>query len=175
MITLFDARSFYRKVTSAEYALVVGILMIAFGSWLNAQGGWVKDFAFNKTVVLPFLFKNYYTSGFIWYLVGIFDDIFGLILNVLGFLLLRKSGILSKFARFKKNIFVLPLIVYILLDIIAFINFNLYYSGSVSLNNYGLYWNIIQYFGMLPALFATDLAIIMSKSSTSLNYECMSN
>lgn len=159
---MLNAGSLYKKLTSKEYALIVGILMIAFGSWLNAQGGWVKDFAFNKTVVLPFLFKNYYTSGFDWYMVGIFDDISGLALNILGFLLVRSSGTFSKFTRFSSRNFLIPLAIYLMLDFVAFLNFSSYYSGSTSLSDYGLYWNIIQYFGMLPALFAADFMIIMS-------------
>ena len=159
-----DGKSLYRKITSKEYIFLVAVLMITFGSWLNAQGGWVKDFSYNRTVVLPFLFKNYYTSGFDWYLIGIFDDLAGLSLNILGFLILRESGMFSKASRFSRRTFIVPVVVYLVFDLLAFLNFASYYSGSTTLSDYGLYWNIIQYFAMLPALFAADISIIMSKS-----------
>jgi hypothetical protein len=159
---LFGNRSLYNKIMSRESIFIIAVLMIAFGSWMNAQGGWVKDFAFSKTVELPFLFKDYYTSGFNWYMVGIVDDLVGFALNIAGFIILRRSGLFSRFARFGKNAFILPLAVYLFLDAVAFLNFTVYYSGMRNISTYGIYWNIIQYFGMLPAFFATDLAILTS-------------
>ncbi len=139
------------------FFILIGIL----GAWLNAQGGWVKDFSYQKTVVLPLLFHNYTTSGFSWYLVGIFDDLGGFFSNLIGIYGFRRISKLDVLSVYSRKYFLIPVAVYLITDFFAFLNFNNYYSGVTTLSDYGLYWNILQYFIMIPCFILADLFLLL--------------
>lgn len=141
--------------------LILFFLMLSIlGAWLNAQGGWVKDFAYNKSVTLPFLFSNYYTTGFMWYLAGMFDDLLGLASNLVGIYGFKKLVSPPEINIYRRKYFIIPLIVYFAGDIAAFLNYNSYYNGFTSVSLYGELWNIYQYFVLIPALILADLFLL---------------
>lgn len=146
-----------RKRRLLFFFILLGIL----GAWLNAQGGWVKDFSYNRVVVLPFLFNNYTTTGFNWYLAGIFDDLLGFTANLVGIYGFKKLANMRLLDVYSRKYFLLPIIVYLATDFLAFLNFNSYYQGITSISDYGIYWNVFQYFLMLPAFVLSDSFLIL--------------
>lgn len=147
-----------------ERFLFIFILLAILGAWLNAQGGWVKDFSYNRVVTLPFLLSNYTTTGFSWYLVGIFDDLLGLTSNLIGIYGFKRLANLSPLNRYGRKYFLIPLISYLIVDFVSFLNFNNYYNGTTSISLYGEYWNILQYFGLVPSFVLTDSLLILYKT-----------
>lgn len=131
------------------------------GAWLNAQGGWVKDFSYHRVVVLPFLFQNFTTTGYQWYIAGIFDDLLGLTSNLVGIYGFKKLTQLEPLNKYKPKYFIIPLLVYLVVDFVAFLNFNNYYSGVTDISRYGEIWNILQYFGLIPAFILMDSLLIL--------------
>ncbi len=136
---------------------LISVMMVVFGSWLNAQGGWIKDFAQYDTVNLPLLFITFSTSGTAWYAVGITEDITGLLLNVSGIYLLRRVFKDRFSGMIVRPYFIVTIAVYLAFDFISYYFFLQYNSGSVSLANYGYVWNDSEYFVMLPMLFLSDI------------------
>lgn len=143
--------------------LILFIMMGIFGAWLNAQGGWVKDFSYHRVVVLPFLFKNYTTSGLDWYFAGIADDIVGLLGNLIGIYGFKRFIRIRSLNIYSRRFFLIPITVYLVIDLIAFWNFYSYWTGFTSISLYGIYWNFIQYFGLLPSFILSDLLLLMYK------------
>lgn len=145
--------------------LILFFLMLSIlGAWLNAQGGWVKDFAYNRSVTLPFLFANYQTTGFMWYLAGIFDDVLGLVSNLVGIYGFKRLVAPEELNIYGSRYFIVPLLAYFAGDIAAFLNYNGYYNGTTSVLRYGELWNIYQYFVLVPALILTDLLLLTYKT-----------
>lgn len=141
--------------------LILFIMLGILGAWMNAQGGWVKDFSYQKTVVLPFLFENYTTTGFAWYLVGLFDDLLGFSANLVGIYGFRRITDIGVLSIYGRKYFILPIVAYLITDLFAFLNFRNYYAGITSLSDYGLYWNILQYFVMIPCFILADLFVLL--------------
>ncbi len=135
------------------------LLMIVFGSWLNAQGAWVKDFAQYDVVNLPLLFITLRTTGLQWYTVGLTDDIGGLMLNVVGIYLLRYYSKSSFIGLIKRPYFVVTIAAYMAFDFLSFYFYLLYTYGHVSITAYGYVWNDSEYFVMLPMLVLTDVLV----------------
>lgn len=146
-----------RKKRSIFIFLLLGIL----GAWLNAQGGWVKDFSYNRIVVLPFFFQNYTTTGFQWYLVGIFDDLLGFASNLVGIYGFKRLVNIAPLNTYRRRYFIIPVIVYLVVDLFSFLNFNNYYNGITDIALYGEYWNLMQYFGLVPAFVLADCLLIL--------------
>ncbi len=144
--------------------LILSILLSILGAWLNAQGGWVKDFSYHRVVILPFLLHNYTTTGFMWYLTGIFDDLAGFAANLVGIYGFKRLTSLEELSLYTRKYFVIPIAGYLITDFVAFLNFNNYYSGITSISDYGLYWNIFQYFLMVPFFILSDLFLILYKT-----------
>lgn len=140
--------------------ILIFIMMGILGAWLNAQGGWVKDFCYNRTITLPFLFSEYYTTSFNWYIVGLFDDLVGLTGNLLGIYGLKRLIGPKEIDIYSRKYFILPLIAYLVTDGVAFLNFYRYYSGVINIELYGELWNVLQYFLLLPSLILTDLLLL---------------
>lgn len=143
--------------------LILFIMMGIFGAWLNAQGGWVKDFSYHRTVVLPFLFRNFTTTGLNWYFAGLADGLTGLFGNLIGIYGFKYLSGIQELNVYRRKLFVIPLIVYFVGDIVAFGNFYNYWIGVTGITLYGMYWNILQYFVLLPAFILTDLLLLMYK------------
>ena len=144
-----------------EDALSLAFLMIAvIGGWINAQGDWVKDFAYNRVVGLPLLAWNFTVSGITWYKVGIFDDLLGAGMMVSGLILFRKHSDID-IAAIRSFKTALPfLAVYVILDFIGYYLFSSYYYGNLSLTIYGDVWNTMIYFGMMPVLLLSCIIIL---------------
>lgn len=140
------------------------LLLSILGAWLNAQGGWVKDFSYHRTVVLPFLFHNYTTTGFNWYMAGIFDDILGFTTTLIGIYGFKKLAGVEILDLYERRYFLIPVVAYIVADAVAFLNFNNYYTGVTSLSDYGIYWNILQYFILVPAMIMADSLLILYRT-----------
>lgn len=143
---------------------LVSLFFIVFGSWLNAQGGWIKDFSQYRTINLPLLFITFSTSGISWYLVGLFYDITGLFLGLLGIYMIRFYVDYPIKGLVKKRIFVFTIIVYLVFDFLSFYYFLLYYRGMVSNTLYGYVWNDSEYFVMLPLLIISDFLVFAYSS-----------
>lgn len=139
-------------------------MMIVFGSWLNAQGGWIKDFAQYDVVNLPLLFITFSTSGATWYAVGITEDIVGLFLNLSGIYLIRRN-ISDRFSGLiRRPYFLVTVFIYLVFDFISYYYYILYNLGRVSLENYGYVWNDSEYFVMLPMLLLSDIIMFFYRS-----------
>ena len=143
--------------------LILSILLSILGAWLNAPGGWVKYFSYHRVVILPFLFHNYTTTGFMWYLAGLFDDLAGFSANLVGLYGFKKITNIGELSVYSRRYFAIPIAVYLVTDFIAFLNFNNYYAGITSISDYGLYWNIFQYFIMVPCFILSDLLLLLYK------------
>ncbi len=135
--------------------------MIAIvGSWINAQGDWVKDFAYIKSVDIPLFAWNFSVSGIVWYEVGIFDDLLGVTLMITGLTMFRKFSEID-ISVFRNYLYFIPFLSgYLALDLIVFLIYRTYYVGVISLSLYGEVWNTILYFGMMPLLLISCLIII---------------
>ncbi len=147
--------------SNRKRAVLFFILLAIFGSWLNAQGGWVKDFSYNRSVTLPFLFAEYHTTGFVWYLTGVFDDLLGVAANLVGISGFKRLIGLEELNTYRRKYFVVPLAAYLIGDFAAFLNFNSYYIGTTSISRYGELWNIYQYFILIPSLILMDILLLM--------------
>ncbi|MCL4451230.1 MAG: hypothetical protein M1327_01215 [Candidatus Thermoplasmatota archaeon] len=144
-----------------EDALSLAFLMIAvIGGWINAQGDWVKDFAYNRVVGLPLFAWNFTVSGMTWYKVGILDDFLGAGMMIFGLIMFRKhSGIdIAAIRSFKTAIPFLA--IYVILDFIGYYLFSSYYYGNLSLTLYGDVWNTMLYFGMMPVLLLLCIIVL---------------
>ena len=140
--------------------LFLFIMLGILGAWLNAQGGWVKDFSYHRIVVLPFLFHNYTTTGFEWYVAGVFDDLLRFSANLVEIYGFKKLSGIRDLDIYSRRYFAIPVVVYLLADLVAFLNFNNYYSGITSISDYGIYWNVLQYFIMVPAFILSDALLL---------------
>lgn len=154
------SKSLLDKFISWKLFPYAAILMILFGSWLNAQGGWIKDFAQYRTVNLPLLFITFSTSGPNWYLVGMVEDISGLLLALGGVYLIRYILAGRLVGVLEKPYFIITVMVYILFDFISSYYYYLYNAGSVTLVNYGYVWNDSEYFAMLPMFLLSCLLMM---------------
>lgn len=146
---------------------LVSVLMIVFGSWLNAQGGWIKDFGQYSTVNLPLLFVTFSTSGKIWYFFGLSEDLIGLALNLTGLYFLRGSVVTEIKWKLRKPYFLVSISIYLIFDFLSLYYFLLYESGSVSLEIYGYVWNDSEYFVMLPMLILSDIMVFFYRQRIS--------
>ncbi len=151
-------------LSNRKRLIIIFILLSILGAWLNAQGGWVKDFSYNRTVTLPFLFTDYHTTGFMWYLVGIFDDLVGFSSNLIGIYGFKRLSGLTELNIYDEKYFAIPLAVYLIGDFAAFLNFNSYYAGYTSVSMYGEIWNLYQYFLLIPAFVLTDVLLLTYKT-----------
>ncbi len=148
-------------------ALSLIFLMIAvIGGWINAQGDWVKDFAYHKVVGLPLFAWNFSVTGITWYMVGIIDDLLGAGMIIIGLIMFRRHSDIDIAALRKFTLF-LPLIaVYGALDFTGYYLFHSYYFGSLSLSLYGEEWNTILYFGMMPMLLLSCVIILGARKDS---------
>ena len=73
-----------------EVLSLVFLMMAVIGGWINAQGEWVKDVAYNRIVGLPLFGWNFSVSGITWYMVGIFDDLLGVFMIIFGLIMFRR-------------------------------------------------------------------------------------
>lgn len=140
---------------------ILFVLFSIFGAWLNAQGGWVKDFSYHRVVVLPFLFRDFQTTGLQWYIAGVFDGLLGLAGNLIGIYGVKRLLPFSDIDRYRKAYFIIPLAIYLVTDFAAFINYHNYWVGITSIDLYGKYWNIFEYFIMVPSFVLTDILLIL--------------
>jgi hypothetical protein len=141
---------------------IISLALSFVGAWVNAQGQWVKDFSYSRVVNLPLLSFNLTTSGVTWYLVGLFDDLLGTGMNVVGLILAKQYSNLD-FPLLKRSyLFLVFLGAYLILDMFNFTIFLDYYYGSLPIALYGEMWNSVLYFLMLPLLFLCDLFVLIS-------------
>lgn len=150
----------YKGIRDKKHLQAAIFLLFAIGgTWLNVQGGWVKDFSFHRIVYLPLLFHTYTISGMNWYILGLLDDLLGFGGNMIGIYGLKRILKINYLNIIDKKYFIIPVVTYIAADVLAFYSFYSYYMGSLSLSNYGTYWNGLLYFVMLPSLLVADLLL----------------
>ena len=149
-----------------EVLSLVFLMMAVIGGWINAQGEWVKDFAYHRIVGLPLFGWNFTVSGITWYKVGIIDDLLGVFMIIFGLIMFRRHsyvdiGVIASF-----RIAIPFLVLYGFLDFIGYYLFSSYYFGNFSLTLYGEAWNTILYFGMMPLLLIACVIILGSRKGS---------
>ncbi len=150
----------YKGIRDKKHLQATAFLLIAIGgTWLNVQGGWVKDFSFHRIVYLPLLFHIYTVSGMEWYTLGVLDDLLGFGGNIIGIYGLKRVLKIPYLDIIDKRYFIIPVVTYLVADLLAFYSFYNYYEGTLSLSYYGTYWNGLLYFIMLPSLLITDVLL----------------
>ena len=149
-----------------EVLSLVFLMMAVIGGWINAQGEWVKDFAYHRIVRLPLFEWNFTVSGITWYKVGIFDDLLGVFMIIFGLIMFRRHSYVDIAAIASFWIAIPFLVLYGFLDFIGYYLFSSYYFGNFSLTLYGEAWNTILYFGMMPLLLIACVIILGSKKES---------
>lgn len=144
-----------------ENALSLIFLLIAIiGAWINAQGDWVKDFAYNKVVGLPLFTWSFSVSGITWYLVGDFDDLLGIFMIIIGLIMFRRHSDIDVNLIKNFKLFIPFIVIYGILDFAGYYLFHSYYFGTLPLSLYGEEWNTMLYFGMMPMLILSCVIIL---------------
>jgi hypothetical protein len=142
------------------------LMMAVVGGWVNAQGEWVKDFAYHRVVGLPFLAWNFTVSGITWYMIGIFDDLLGVFMIIFGLIMFRRYSDVDVAAISSFRIAIPLLVLYGFLDFIGYYLFSSYYFGNLSLKLYGDAWNTILYFGIMPLLLLSCIVILGARKES---------
>ena len=149
-----------------EVLSLVFLMMAVTGGWINAQGEWVKDFAYHRIVRLPFFEWNFTVSGITWYKVGIFDDLLGVFMIIFGLIMFRRHSYVDIAAIASFWIAIPFLVLYGFFDFIGYYLFTSYYFGNFSLTLYGEAWNTILYFGMMPLLLLACVIILGARKDS---------
>jgi hypothetical protein len=142
------------------------LMMAVLGGWINAQGEWVKDFAYHRVVGLPLFAWNFSVSGVTWYKVGIIDDLLGVFMIIFGLIMFRRHSDIDVAAIHSFRLAIPFLVLYGFLDYIGYYLFSSYYFGNFSLTLYGEAWNAILYFGMMPLLLIACVIILGSRKES---------
>ncbi len=142
------------------------LMMAVLGGWINAQGEWVKDFAYHRVVGLPLFAWNFSVSGVTWYKVGIIDDLLGVFMIIFGLIMFRRHSDIDVAAIHSFRLAIPFLVLYGFLDYIGYYLFSSYYFGNFSLTLYGEAWNTILYFGMMPLLLIACIIILGSRKES---------
>ncbi|MCW1293939.1 MAG: hypothetical protein OH316_01280 [Candidatus Parvarchaeota archaeon] len=110
--------------------------LIAFFSLAIGIANWNKDFAIRRVVILPFLYKNFYTLGIIWYVLAFALELFSIV------------SIISLGKNREKTI---PLgFVYELASSVNFWMFLGVFNGIFSKFRYEIVWNGLFFLFQLP-------------------------
>ena len=149
-----------------EVLSLVFLMMAVIGGWINAQGEWVKDFAYPRIVRLPLFEWNFTVSGITWYKVGIFDDLLGVFMIIFGLIMFRRHSYVDIAAIASFRIAIPFLVLYGFFDFIGYYLFTSYYFGNFSLTLYGEAWNTILYFGMMPLLLLACVIILGARKES---------
>ena len=149
-----------------EVLSLVFLIMAVIGGWINAQGEWVKDVAYNRIVGLPLFGWNFSVSGITWYMVGIFDDLLGVFMIIFGLIMFRRHTNIDVEAIRSFRLAIPFLVLYGFFDFIGYYLFSSYYFGNFSLTLYGEAWNTILYFGMMPLLLIACVIILGSRKES---------
>lgn len=157
-----DRNKFRKDMFSLIY-----LMMAVIGGWVNAQGQWVKDFSYTKIVDLPLLAWNFTTTGMSWYEVGLFDDVLGTLMIIIGLIMFRRHSDMDLHLIRNYLIFLPFIIAYFAMDIVNAFLFVSFYYGNISIGVYGEIWNTVLYFGMMPMLLLASV-IILSSDRTSI-------
>ncbi|MGC8514796.1 MAG: hypothetical protein ACP5OC_01505 [Thermoplasmata archaeon] len=149
-----------------ETLSLVFLMMAVIGGWINAQGEWVKDFAYHRVVGLPLFAWNFSVSGITWYDVGIFDDLLGVFMIIFGLIMFRRHSDVDVAAIRSFSLAIPFLVSYGFFDFIGYYLFSSYYFGNFSLTLYGEAWNTILYFVMMPLLLLSCVIILGARKES---------
>lgn len=98
------------------------------------QSFWMRDFSLDHTVYLPLLYHDITISGYHWLLLSYLYDLIG-------------CGIVAYSLR--SYIWLIP---YLLADSLVFYAWHLWFISQLSVYAYGIIWNDLLYFVMLPSI-----------------------
>lgn len=123
----------------------LSILLLLFSIFLLMQGFWSQDFSANSVVIAPAIFFDIAVSGKLWFLGSIITELSGYLINSFALRMLTD----------KANWVFLLYIPIAALYIILVLNYILILPKS--LYEYGIIWNDVLYFFILPIFAVINL------------------